>query len=255
MLRYGNVTRVGFERLRTSLKRHYRHIQDRLRSSRETEEQEQPQPQLQPRVDVLNTLELLENILVQLKLRDLHKMRKVCSRFRDVIDSSPTIARKMFRQPDPSSGEDCVAFHIRGVKAYAELKDLHEFRLHEDQNLRDIRVGRARRTFTFYLSDDTLRELVKYRSLRESELLICQPPVQAALIRIKATLKAKPGRLRGSPFWFEEIFCQNSARFTFGRLLKDISGNAEFWQRLSSAEIKRWSVYVIELAEGDTQEL
>lgn len=159
----------------------------------------------EPKVDTISTLapEMLELILLQLPETQLFVVQRVCSKWRDMIETSPPIRKKMFLAADgdvldPTGNPHNSLYHYVAYTAALRLNPMAELAREGDAHERTYSGRRRGAPFEISLwgqepagllveiglGDKALKEYFKpsVRSLKDKswkKLLFTQPPCKA----------------------------------------------------------------------------
>lgn len=224
-------------------------------------------PDVAPIQRIMNTFELLENILKYLSAADNLRVRGTCFAFNNIIKESPILQKALFLKPVASGGpwtrdpNDNERVLLAGVAAVASLENsgargmspyaYNPLLLHKDED--DDELGIAYRASNHGRFPDRVNvnkelsaqfeELAKYAGCRK--MFLSQPPVASITFEIKGKCRYPSWEdRRGLPKWhwgtLSSHTITNESGVTFGELVKAVQGavrNHDSWTKAEFSHI------------------
>jgi hypothetical protein len=155
--------------------------------------------------------EISEHILKHLPYDDLLRAKRINRHFATIIDTSPTLQRKLYPSPLAGSEEEEITRNLHpaltmvGTPSSA-IYMLCRSRRPGDPKWYEVAVMTRKCCITTTPSDSVLHKM-----------LICQPPVTKALLHIQRAARNKRSNLRTT---FEIMVVYSDEGITFGQLFE-----------------------------------
>lgn len=156
---------------------------------------------------VLDTAELLENIMMQLPPRKIFVIQRVCKQFRDIVANSVKLQQRLFLRSDGTEAQEWrVAVKRNDYRwpitgRYVKSTDILEADENAGEAFKPVRLGHA---LEQYSTDETIRtayfsveQLLQFRQdfdfFGESSLAktyLAHPPKQLAILELELCYKS-----------------------------------------------------------------
>ena len=151
---------------------------------------------------VLNTIELLEEILANLPPDQLFRIERTCKAFQAAINGCPGIRRHLFREADHKCAFTFIPVKFCGMRIHQTSSDLYGY------------------SSWLWLDETSYDRLRSYAGLRN--LLLAQPPPLHAKIHAESVDSVRRYQLMGY-----STTCSNHTGITTGDVLETVGNLSE----------------------------